>query len=316
MSVERDLAALPGLRRDEPIAPHTTYRIGGPAERYVEAPSAARLTATVALCARHAIPLLLLGNGSNLLVSDAGVEGLVVRPTDRAVRVDGNLLGAGAGVRMVRLAQAAAAAGLTGMEWALGIPGTVGGSVHNNAGCFGSDIAATLVEAAGVTPRGDAAAWSGRECAFGYRSSAFRDGALAGAVVTAATFALAPADPAQIEARMRAIGRERARTQPVSGRSTGSVFKNPPGDHAGRLVDAAGLKGRRVGGAMVSPEHANFIVNAGGASAADVATLVRLVQRTVLAESGVALECEIEAVGRWADGDPLAWPAGDAVGAA
>jgi UDP-N-acetylmuramate dehydrogenase len=183
----------------------------------------------------------------------------------------------------------------------------VGGSVHNNAGCFGSDIAATVSRVHGVSAAGAPAAWSNRQCAFAYRTSALRQGALAGGVVTGAEISLQADDPARIRARMDEIQQARHRTQPVSGRSTGSVFKNPPGDFAGRLVEAAGLKGRRQGGAMVSREHANFIVNADRASAADVAALVGLVQATVEERFGIRLEPEIEVLGRWPGGVPAAF---------
>jgi len=294
------LDTIPGMRRDEPLAPHTTYRIGGPAERYLETRDEARAAAVVGGCHERGIPLLPIGSGSNLLVADAGVEGLVLHLVDRAVEARGDrTLFAAAGTRMVKLAQAAHAAGLAGLEWALGIPGCVGGSVCNNAGCFGGDMAGVVEEAVGVLADGSPARWAPGDCAFRYRGSAFRDGALAGALVTGAVFRLRPGDPAQVRARMDEVQRLRHETQPVTGRSTGSVFKNPPGDHAARLIDAAGLKGRRSGGAMVSPEHANFIVNAGGAHAADVAALVREVQDEVRRRFGVDLETEIEAVGRW-----------------
>jgi UDP-N-acetylmuramate dehydrogenase len=290
---------LPGVRAAEPLSSHTTYRIGGPAERYLEVESHQRLAEVLAGCAGHGVPVLAIGNGSNLLVADAGVEGLVVRYTDASVGVEGELLRAGGGTRMVKTAQAAVAASLTGMEWALGIPGTVGGSAYNNAGCFGSDMAATAVTVDGVDLRGNTARWRKRDCQFRYRGSAFRDGRLAGALVTAVTFRLKAGLEPAIKARMEEIQQERRRTQPVSGRSTGSVFKNPPGDFAGRLVEAAGQKGARQGGAMVSREHANFIVNTGGATAADVAALVARVQDEVERTSGIRLEPEMESVGRW-----------------
>src|ERR1700716_1438822 len=208
---------------------------------------------------------------------------------------------------MVKVAQAAEKAGLTGMEWALGIPGTVGGSVHNNAGCFGSDVASTVIGVEGVTTAGKAAVWATQECAFDYRTSAFRDGALAGAIVSAADFQLGPGDPAAIRAQMAEIQQARKRTQPVTGRSTGSVFKNPRGGFAGHLVEQAGLKGRKLGGAMVSLEHANFIVNTGGATAVDVAALVGLVQATIEERYGIHLEPEIEVLGRWPGGIPEAF---------
>jgi UDP-N-acetylmuramate dehydrogenase len=293
------LDALPGVRAAEPLSGHTTYRIGGPAERYLEVGGHELLAEVLAGSAAHGVPVLAIGNGSNLLVADAGVEGLVVRYTDTTVRVEGRLLWAAGGAHMVKTAQAAQGASLTGAEWALGIPGTVGGSAYNNAGCFGSDMAATVDFVEGVDRHGKAARWSNRECKFRYRGSAFRDGPLQGALVTAVTFRLEAGRAPAIKERMEEIQQERRRTQPVSGRSTGSVFKNPPGDFAGRLVEAAGLKGAREGGAMVSREHANFIVNAGGATAGDVAALVARVQAEVDRRFGIRLETEMESVGRW-----------------
>jgi UDP-N-acetylmuramate dehydrogenase len=296
---------LAGVRRRHSLAPHTTYRIGGPADWYLEAPG--DLGDLVADSHRHGVPLTLLGNGSNLLIADAGVEGLVLRPADTSIDVRGDVIHAAAGARMVKVAQVAERAGLTGMEWALGIPGTVGGSVHNNAGCFGSDIASTVSLVEGMTAAGEAAAWTTEECAFDYRTSALRDGALAGAVVTAADFQLRPGERTAIRAQMEEIQQARKRTQPVTGRSTGSVFKNPRGGFAGHLIEQAGLRGRRLGGAMVSLEHANFIVNTGAATAADVAALVGLVQATIEDRYGIHLEPEIEALGRWPDGIPEAF---------
>ncbi|GAC1582163.1 MAG: UDP-N-acetylmuramate dehydrogenase [Candidatus Dormibacteria bacterium] len=302
------LESLPGVQPAHPLGPHTTYRIGGPADFYLEA--SADLPGIVGGCRERGIPLTMLGNGSNLLISDDGIDGLVLRAAANFIAVDGAVVRAGAGARMVKVAQAAEAAGLTGFEWALGIPGMVGGSLHNNAGCFGSDMAATILSVEGVDSAGRPASWSNADCGFSYRNSSLRHGALEGSVVASAEFQLTPGEPPMIRARMEEIQQARKRSQPVSGRSTGSVFKNPPGDHAGRLVEAAGLKGQQVGGAMVSREHANFIVNAGGASAADVAALVTLVQARVVERFGVRLETEIQVMGRWPQGTPAAFLAG------
>ncbi len=296
------LDSLAGVRSAELLSKHTTYRIGGPAERYLEVAGAGRLAEVLAGCGARGVPVLAIGNGSNLLVADAGVEGLVVRLTETLVTAEGARLRAAGGARMVKVAQAALAASLDGMEWALGIPGTVGGSTYNNAGCFGSDMAATVEAVEALDAAGKPSILTNAECDFRYRGSSFRDGRLEGSVVTAVFFRLQHGDPALVKGRMEEIQMERRRTQPVSGRSTGSVFKNPPGDIAGRLVEAAGLKGERSGGAMVSREHANFIVNAGGASAADVAALVARVQAEVERQSGVHLEPEMESVGRWTSG--------------
>jgi UDP-N-acetylmuramate dehydrogenase len=302
------LETLREVRRDHSLAPHTTYRIGGPADWYLEAGGGFEVL--IEGCRDHQVTLTMLGNGSNVLIADEGVEGLVVRCSERTIAVHGDVVRAAAGARMVKVAQAAAAAARTGFEWALGIPGMVGGSVHNNAGCFGSDVASTVLRVDGVTADGASATWTPDQCAFAYRTSSLRQGPLAGGVVVAAEFQLRPGDPAQIRARMEEIQQARHRTQPVSGRSTGSVFKNPSGDHAGRLIEVAGLKGRSLGGAMVSREHANFIVNAGGATAHDVADLVRLVQATIEERFGVRLEPEIEVLGRWPGGVPEAFLTG------
>ncbi|MGI8608800.1 MAG: UDP-N-acetylmuramate dehydrogenase [Candidatus Dormibacteria bacterium] len=305
MNREAWLSSLHGVQRDHRLAPHTTYRIGGPASWYLETEGG--WEALVAGCRQHDVPLTIMGNGSNLLIADAGIDGLVVRAADSSVTIDGAVVSAAAGARMVKVAQAAEKAGLTGFEWALGIPGMVGGSIHNNAGCFGSDIASTVTAVSGVTAEGGGVVWRLADLTFDYRTSALRHGSLQGSVVVAAEFQLRPGDPAEIRARMEEIGQARHRSQPVSGRSTGSVFKNPPGDHAGRLVEQAGLKGHRLGGAMVSREHANFIVNAGGALAAEIAALVSLVQKTVEERSGIRLEPEIQALGRWPGGVPEAF---------
>ena len=172
----------------------------------------------------------------------------------------------------------------------------------NNAGCFGGDIARTVIEVNAMDAEGEESGWEPARCSFRYRGSAFRGGALGDLLVTGALFRLQPGPAAAIRGRMDEVQRERHRTQPVSGRSTGSVFKNPPGDYAARLIDAAGLKGRAVGGAMVSREHANFIVNTGSARAADVAELVGVVQLEVKRRFHVELEPEMELVGRWEAG--------------
>jgi UDP-N-acetylmuramate dehydrogenase len=299
------LANLAGVKRRHSLAPHTSYRIGGPADWYLEV--GGDLAVLAGGCHRRDIPLTLLGSGSNLLIADEGVEGLVVRPAINSTEVRGEVIVAAAAARMVKVAQAAEKAGLTGMEWALGIPGTVGGSIHNNAGCFGSDIASTVVLVHGAGADGATATWTAAECGFGYRTSALRGGRLAGGVIEAGEFQLRPGDPAAIRARMDEIQQDRKASQPVTGRSTGSVFKNPPGDFAGRLIEKAGLKGRIIGGAMVSPEHANFIVNTGSATATDVAAMVRLVQVTIEDRFGIRLEPEIEVLGRWPDGVPEAF---------
>jgi UDP-N-acetylmuramate dehydrogenase len=290
------LAALPGLRRDHALARNTSFNIGGPAEFFVETATPAAL---VEDCHRRGLPYLLLGAGTNLLVADAGVEGLVIRCVNRGWRVEGPLVRAEAGLKMMRLARICADQDLVGFEWAIGVPGTVGGAVYQNAGCWGSELVEVLVQAEGVVPGAGPEVWPRDRLRLGYRTSALRDGDLTEAIVTAAVIELRAGDGQAAHRQMARWTRERNRTQPIKTKNCGSVFKNPPGDSAGRLVEAAGLKGAREGGAQVSEQHANFIVNHGGATAADVDRLVRRVQVAVSERFDVALETEVERVGRW-----------------
>jgi UDP-N-acetylmuramate dehydrogenase len=291
------LAGLPGVERDRPLARHTSFNIGGPADFLVASPHPEEL---VEECHRRGVPHLLLGAGTNLLVADAGVEGLVVRSVGREWRVEGRRIHAQAGLKMMRLARVCADHDLTGLEWAIGVPGTVGGAVYQNAGCWGGELADVLVAADGLCPGVGPRRWSPVDLGLRYRTSALRDGPLRGALVTGAEVELRPGDGAAARRQMARWTAERTRTQPIRTRNCGSVFRNPPGDSAGRLVEAAGLKGAREGAAEVSTQHANFIVNHGGATAADVDRLVRRLQAEVRERFGVRLEPEVERVGRWA----------------
>src|SRR5215469_9433151 len=288
------LDGLRGVERDHPLARHTSFNIGGPAEWFL---ASGRQEALVDECHRRGIPYLLLGAGTNLLVADAGVEGLVIRCVNREWRVDGTRVYAQAGLKMMRLARICADHDLAGFEWAIGVPGTVGGAVYQNAGCWGTELVEVLVVVRGTCPAGDGREWPAPELALAYRTSALRSGTLRGAVVTGAVIELRPGDGSASRRQMARWTAERTRTQPIRTLNCGSVFKNPPGDSAGRLVEAAGLKGAREGAAEVSPLHANFIVNQGGATAADVDRLIRRVQAEVLGRFGVALEPEVERVG-------------------
>jgi UDP-N-acetylmuramate dehydrogenase len=290
------LAGLPGLRRDHPLARHTSFNIGGSAEYLVQSASAASL---VEGCHERGIPYLLLGAGTNLLIADAGVEGLVIRCVDREHHVEGTRVYASAGLKMLRLARICAEHDLTGFEWAIGVPGTVGGAVYQNAGSWGGELADVLVRVEGFRPGCGAQTWSPSDLALGYRTSALREGPLRGCLVKAVWIDLVPGDGEAARRQMARWTEERTRSQPIRTKNCGSVFKNPAGDSAGRLVEAAGLKGARQGGAIVSEQHANFIVNTGGATAADVDCLIRRVQATVAERFGVELEPEVERVGRW-----------------
>ena len=282
--------------RDHPLARHTSFNIGGPADFFVASACPATL---VEECYRRGIPYLLLGAGTNLLVSDAGVEGLVIRCVNRDWRVDGRRVHAEAGLKMMRLARICADHDLVGFEWAIGVPGTVGGAVYQNAGCWGTELVEVLAGVDGVRPGVGDQVWSRDDLALGYRTSALRDGDLRGSLVTGAWVELRAGDGAEARRRMARWTAERGRTQPIRTKNCGSVFRNPPGDSAGRLVEAAGLKGLREGAAEVSRLHANFMVNLGGAAATDVDRLIRRVQREVLERFGVALEPEVERAGRW-----------------
>jgi UDP-N-acetylmuramate dehydrogenase len=294
-----NLAWLEGLRaveRGRPLARHTSFNIGGPADFFV---ATARPEALVQECRQRGVPYLLLGAGTNLLVADAGVEGVVIRCVNRDWRVEGRRVYAQAGLKMMRLARICADHDLTGFEWAIGVPGTVGGAVYQNAGCWGSELVQVLAGVEGLCPGDGPRRWGQADLELGYRTSALRGGRLAGALVTGAWIDLAPGDGAAARRQMAHWTAERTRTQPIRSLNCGSVFRNPPGDSAGRLVEAAGLKSAREGAAEVSPQHANFIVNHGGATAADVDRLIRRVQAEVASRFGIALEPEVERVGRW-----------------
>jgi UDP-N-acetylmuramate dehydrogenase len=298
------LTSLSGVRQDHPLARHTSFNIGGPAQFFMETPQPEPL---VHDCLRRGVPLLVLGAGTNLLIADAGVEGLVVRCVNREWKVEGTRVSAQAGLKMMRLARICADHDLTGFEWAIGVPGTVGGAVYQNAGCWGTELVEVLVEAEGLSPLAEDAAedgpttrtWAPDELELGYRSSALRAGPLKGALVTGATIGLTRGDGAAGRRQMARWTAERNLTQPIRTKNCGSVFKNPPGDSAGRLIETAGLKGAREGAAQISEQHANFIVNTGGATAEDVSRLVERVRCAVHQRSGVTLETEVELVGRW-----------------
>ena len=287
----------PGARRGVPLGPLTTYRVGGPAALFLEAAEQADLERAQAAVSETGIPVLVVGRGSNLLVADEGFGGLAVVVGEglAAVEVDARScrVRAGAGASLPVLARRTAAAGLTGLEWAVGVPGSVGGAVRMNAGGHGSDVSRSLSRFCFVDLAGGEDGEFGPE-RLGYR---YRHSTVAAHhVVVWGEFALEPGDRRASEAAIAEIVRWRRRHQP-GGQNAGSVFTNPPDDSAGRLIDAAGLKGFRVGSAHVSPKHANFFQADDGGSAGDVAALIREVQRRVEEETGVRLEPELRLVG-------------------
>jgi UDP-N-acetylmuramate dehydrogenase len=278
------------------LAPLTSFRIGGPAALFLEPASEADLVAASEAVRETAIPVVVLGKGSNVLVADDGFPGLVLR-LGRGYRWaarDGVRLRAGAAMPLPALAGVALSHGLSGLEFGVAIPGSLGGAVRMNAGAHGADLSGVLetIDVFELTA-GAARAIPAAEAGLTYRRSALP----ADGVVVAATVVLAPAPPEVIRAQMDEAREQRRRTQPLAEANCGSVFKNPPGDHAGRLIDAAGGKGVAVGGASVSTKHANFIVTSEGARAADVLELIRSVQELVFARSGVRLEPEVHLVG-------------------
>src|SRR2546428_1329906 len=293
------LSELPGVRRAEPLASRTSFGIGGPAEFFIESANPKSIETALEGCRMRGVPYLLLGAGTNRLIADAGVEGLVVRVVNREHEVEGINIRAGAGLKMMRLARIAADAGLRGFEFAIGVPGTVGGAIYENAGCWGKEIREVLVEVEGYVPGTGKQTWSPAALKLGYRTSALRDGALQGGLVLSATVHLARGDGEEARQMMAKLTRERNETQPIKTKNCGSVFKNPPGDSAGRLVQAAGLKGAREGAAVISTLHGNFIVNEGGAKASDVLRLIERVMAEVKRRFGIQIEPEVEMVGRW-----------------
>jgi len=280
---------------DVPLGPLTTYRVGGRAALAVTPTSEEDLLAVAAAVGQSGIPVLVVGRGSNLLVADGGFDGLavIVGEAFDQIETDGTLVKAGGGTSLPVLARRSAAAALTGLEWAVGVPGSVGGGVRMNAGGHGRDIAASLERARVVDLDGGGATWrSAADLDLRYRHSNLRPTD----VVVAAEFRAAPGDVAAAEEAIADIVRWRRANQP-GGHNAGSVFTNPAGDSAGRLIDAVGLKGHRWGTAEVSPRHANFIQADEGGAADDVMALIVDVRARVLAATGVDLRTEVRAIG-------------------
>ena len=291
---ERGLA----LRAHVPLAPLTTLRVGGPAERYAEPATVEEVVALLDVAAEASVPVFLLGKGSDIVVADVGIGGLVLRVRADGVRIDGTRVFAEAGASMTGLAKRCAREGLAGFDWAISIPGSFGGAVWANAGAHDGQMA-DVVAYVEIYDPGERLrrTLTAADLAFGYRDSRFKHGP---EVVLSGTIELEPGDPVAITALVDGHQARRRATQPLADQNAGSVFRNPPGDHAGRLIEAAGLKGHRLGTAQVSQLHANFIVtDRGSARAADVRALGDLVRATVSERFGIELAYEIEFVGEW-----------------
>lgn len=279
----------------EPLAKYTSWRMGGPADIVVFPASRDDVRQALIFATRAGLPVVVLGGGSNTLVRDGGIRGLVLvlDGTFLELGAEGTHVRAGAGVRLSRLVAFCSKAGLTGVECLAGVPGTVGGAIRGNAGAFGGSIADRLERVWCIVSKGEEVIFERNEIEFTYRRSSIP----ADAVVVAGAFALRREDPAAIRRVVSDHLIRRNRSQPVEWRSAGSVFKNPSGDFAGRLIEQVGLKGARVGEAMVSPKHGNFIVNLGGATAQDVLELIEFVRARVRVETAVELELEVQVVG-------------------
>lgn len=293
---ELEEAGIGRVSLNESLAEHTTWKIGGPADLFVVPDTREQLAAALRILHRHGVPWTALGRGSNTLVSDKGVRGAVIKPGRGFdfVRFDGRAATAGASYSFIKLSVMAGKEGLTGLEFAGGIPGTVGGAVYMNAGAHGSDVSRILQSVDIVWEDGTVGTYGKEDMAFGYRHSILQERR---GFVTEATFLLEEGDRKEIAAAMASFKDRRLRTQPLQMACAGSVFRNPPNDHAARLIEAAGLKGLREGEAEVSLLHANFIVNHGGAKAEDVLTLIRRVQSTVEDRFGIQLVPEVLLMG-------------------
>jgi UDP-N-acetylmuramate dehydrogenase len=291
------------LEERVPLAKYTSARIGGPADVLLTPTSADELAQMVEQLWALNAPFTMLGGGSNMLVSDAGVRGVVVLNKSRNVVFDDSApsVWAESGANFGAVARQAGRKNFSGLEWAAGIPGTVGGAVVGNAGAHGGDVAEDLILAEVLHHTKGRETWSVQDFAYQYRSSILKREP-GQAVVLAASFRLRHSEPEPIKEKMDEFLAFRRRTQPP-GASMGSMFKNPTGDYAGRLIEAAGLKGARIGDAGISDLHANFFINYGGATANQVLELIRSAQDTVKSQFGVPLELEIELVGDWEETD-------------
>ena len=280
---------------NEPMSGHTTLKLGGPADYLVFPRSAEEITALFAEAGAYGLPVTVIGHGSNLLVLDGGIRGLVisVEKNMRKITVEGTTVTAQAGAMLASVAMAAAEAGLSGLEFAAGIPGTVGGGVTMNAGAYDGEMAQVVTRVNGVYPNGKPVSLSREEMKFGYRRSAVTE---MNFIVTEVTLELQPGDPAAIRARMNELNAKRAEKQPLDVPSAGSTFKRPEGYYAAALIDQCGLKGYSVGGARVSMKHAGFLVNT-GTSSRDYLDLVEKVRQIVEERVGVRLETEIRILG-------------------
>lgn len=284
------------LLLDEPLSKHTSWRIGGPADVFLLPTTVEQLSRIMQLTHRHGIPWYVIGKGSNLLVRDGGIRGVVIKLADNFadLAIEGTRLTAQGGRSFVSAANHAIRQGLSGLEFATGIPGTVGGAVMMNAGAHGGEVKDVLESCKVLTPEGDLLILQQADLNFSYRYSILKDRP---GLVVEATFLLQAGDSEEMSERVKGWAKRRQATQPLSMPSCGSVFRNPEGTHSGRLIEESGLKGTRIGGAQISELHGNFIVNLGHAKATDVLQLIELAQRTILEKYGHNLHPEVRIAG-------------------
>lgn len=278
------------------MSAHTAWRVGGPAELFLRVRATEDLLEAVRAAREQELPVFMLGGGTNILVGDGGIRGLVIENKVSDVRIEGTALVATAGTPMAHLAAVAARSGIAGLEFAATIPGTAGGAIHGNSGCWGTETADVLEQAVLADLDGNVRVVPATALEYGYRHSALQG---TPTIVLQGTFRGQEGERQSIVRRIKEMANERLQKQPLNQPNSGSTFKNPPGDHAGRLADAVGAKGLRVGGAVVSEKHANFIITSAGATAADVRALIAEVQRRVHEQFGIELEPEVEFVGEW-----------------
>lgn len=286
-----------GIFMEEPMKKHTTFRVGGPADVLVQ-PDETALAAILALCRQYYVPYSFIGNGSNLLVGDKGIRGVVIEMTDPMgnIEVHGTKITAQAGAMLSKIANTAASNGLGGMEFAAGIPGSVGGAVVMNAGAYGGDMK-DIIERVYVLDENGAQLELDRDALdLGYRHSCIPEKKY---IVTKVVLELVPRNEAEIRSEMKELNEKRAEKQPLQYPSAGSTFKRPEGYFAGKLIMDAGLRGYQVGGAQVSEKHCGFVINKGDATAADICQLMRDVSDKVQAQFGVVLEPEVKMIGEF-----------------
>lgn len=281
---------------DEPMSRHTTFRIGGNADVFVNASSSEEIVSIISYCLEHHIPYMCMGNGSNMLVSDNGIRGVVtsIGSNMSEVQVVDNMIYAEAGALMSKIASAALGAELSGFETLSGIPGTVGGGIYMNAGAYGGEIKSVLKNVTFISKNNDIVTMDTDQLELSYRHSIFETN---GGIIVKCCLELKKGNKNEISAAMKEYSKRRSEKQPLSMPSAGSTFKRPEGHFAGKLIQDAGLMGFSIGGAQISTKHAGFIVNTGNATAADVLALIEHVRKTVFAQSGIMLEPEVRLIG-------------------